>query len=133
MIGLDTNVIVRYLVQDDAEQANQATCILETMISPKNKAYIAMVVLCELIWVLESCYHYPKTLIGDTVEKFFKIEAFKIEEAQACWVALSHYRSENVDFSDALIGYLNRQNGCEKTFTFDKKAAGMPYFELLIR
>lgn len=130
MIGLDTNILVRYLVQDDPGQSKLATNFIEKC-SEENPAFISGIVLCELIWVLETAYDYPKKNIADVLEKILKTRQFKIHHPETLWQALRDYRHETIDFSDSYIAHLNFVNECDYTITFDKKAARLKYFKLL--
>lgn len=87
--------------------------------------------LCEVIWILKIKYDYDKSLLAGTLEKILEAEQLQVENAAAVQVALGLYRNHKVDFTDALIGVINRQSGCSKTATFDKQAAKLAEFQLL--
>ena len=123
MIGLDTNVLVRYLVEDDPAQASRAARLIETRCTEDAPGFVNRVVLCELVWVLESAYDYPRATVAATLESLLRTAELEIDAADAAWPALTAYRGGGVDFSDALIGRLNRNAGCDGTATFDKDAA----------
>ncbi len=132
MKGIDTNVLVRYIVQDDLEQSKQATQFIEDMIfSEENSIFISGIVLCELVWVLEGIYAYPKKDIVNVLEKILKTRQFYIEQSEVLWGCLRDYKRLNIDFSDGYIAHLNAFNECEYTVTFDKKATRLRYFKLL--
>ena len=126
MKGLDTNVLVRYLVQDDPEQSRKAAHYIES-----NQSFINDVVLCELVWVLESAYGYRKHEIADTLEKILLTSEFEIENRDLAWAALGDYRNSKTDFSDCLVGRKNAEAGCEETLSFDKSVKGLRGFKLL--
>jgi len=131
MKGLDTNVLVRYLAQDDPAQARKATRFIEEWCTPENPGYINSIVLCELVWVLESTYEYPRQDIAAGLEKILRISGFQIDNGLAAWAALRQYQRTNADFSDCLLGMLNRAGGCMHTVTFDRKASRLAEFTLL--
>ena len=128
MIGLDTNVLVRYLVEDDAAQASKAAQLIETRCTEDTPGFVNRVVLCELVWVLESAYDYPRATVAATLESLLRAAELEVDAADAAWPALAAYRGGGVDFSDAFIGRLNRNTGCDGTATFDKGAARLDDF-----
>ena len=128
MIGLDTNVLVRYLVEDDPAQASRAARLIETRCTEDAPGFVNRVVLCELVWVLESAYDYPRATVAATLENLLRTAELEIDAAEAAWPALTAYRSGSVDFSDALVGRLNRIAGCDGTASFDKGAVRLDDF-----
>ena len=128
MIGLDTNVLVRFLVQDDQSQAVRATRLMEERCTADDPGYVGSVVLCELVWVLESAYGYARPLIADVIGKVLHTAELEVESPEAAWEALRAYRTGNADFSGALVGLLNREAGCVATATFDRAAAALDDF-----
>ncbi len=131
MKGLDTNVLVRYLVQDDVKQALQASKYIETYCTEESPCFIGQIVLCELAWVLESNYHQSRKEIATIVEQLLQVGQLEVMKPEVVWRALSDYRNSNADFPDHLLARVNEASGCEYTVTFDKKAAKQPAFELL--
>lgn len=129
MQGLDTNILVRYLVQDDPKQAKQATKIINQFTSEK-PAFINRLVLCELICVLESCYEYSRETLVPVLDKLLRARQFKFENQHIVWQAFNAYQAGN-DFADYLIGLINAAHGCEATLSFDKKACQIKEFTLL--
>jgi|SRR5580765_3767701 len=123
MIGLDTNVLVRYVTQDDAEQARLASRLLEHMLDARNPGFVDNIVLCELVWVLESGYGYAREQIAQTLQRLFEVDRIRLESPALSWHALDAYRDDGIDFSDALIALLNASLGCDHTVSFDKRAA----------
>lgn len=128
MIGLDTNVLVRYLIQDDARQANAAAILITRHCSKEQPGRIGLVVLCELVWVLSRAYRFSSSEIADVIEKLLQTAELEIESADVAWAALRIYRSAGAGFADAVIGLCNHQAGCELTATFDTTAAQLPMF-----
>jgi predicted nucleic-acid-binding protein len=132
MIGIDTNVLVRYVVQDDARQAALANQFIETILSDDEPGWIASIVLCEFVWVLEAAYGYTRNAIVATLQRLFEVDRFRVEAPALAWRALDDYRG-GVDFSDALIALGNEGEGCGYTATFDRAASRLKQMRLLGR
>lgn len=131
MIGLDTNVLVRYLAQDDPPQSALAEEFIENACSEKRPAFINHIVLCETVWVLDRCYHVEKDTLAIILGKILKTEQFKIQNIDMVWRALKEFKKSAVDFADCLLAQNNLGNGCEHTVTFDKKASASVGYQLL--
>ena len=128
MIGLDTNVVVRYLVQDDPTQSRKATALIEGAIARGDRLYLCSVVLCELVWVLEAAYGIRKSEVAETLEKILLAAQFEIEHRDCARAALLDFRRSRADFSDCLLGRIHEAAGCESTTTFDRAARGLTTF-----
>lgn len=127
MIGLDTNVLVRYLLRDDPVQAARAERELE-----RNERFlIDSIVLCELVWVLETGYGFSRTEIAAALERILATAQFEIESKDLALAALDDFRRSAADFSDCLIGRRNRAAGVPETVTFDRNLKGLEGFRLL--
>lgn len=131
MIGIDTNVLVRYLVQDDVQQSKKATDFLLNHCTIGSPGFINCVVLSEVCWVLESRYKFPRKEISVALRAIIDCRQFRIENIQCVTLAIGMYERETFDFSDILIGEINKMNGCSWTITFDKKASKTSLFEEL--
>ena len=131
MKGLDTNVLVRYLTHDDATQYDKARTYLETHCTTQEPCFINSIVLCELIWVLERAYGYTKDELIGVLEKVLLTKQFEVEHRGVAWVALQDFKKSKADFSDCLLGRLNRQTGCDETATFDKATTDLDGFTVL--
>jgi predicted nucleic-acid-binding protein len=131
MIGLDTNVLVRYLTQDDAAQSQQATELLERRLSEANPGFISLVAMAELVWVLDRAYRMAARQIAGAIERILQTEVFVIEKEQEVFAAMIALRQGGGSFADALIAELGLQAGCSYTLTFDIKAARLPGFKLV--
>ena len=131
MIGLDTNVVIRYLVQDDKKQSAAATRLIEKSLTMDAPGYINHTSLCEIVWVLQRCYSVTRLQIREIVEGLLTTKQFKVENVEVTWKALRAFEASNADFCDAVISQVNIHHGCEHTVTFDKKAASLPGFDLL--
>ncbi|MBI3927760.1 MAG: type II toxin-antitoxin system VapC family toxin [Armatimonadetes bacterium] len=131
MIGLDTNVLARYLVQDDPVQSAAATRLVEQECSNDSPGFVSHIVLCELVWVLESCYHQRRQEIRAVLERMLQVSQLEMEAAQLVWRALRDYGASRADFSDHLLARVNQERGCVETVTFDRKAGESAGFRLL--
>lgn len=121
MIGVDTNVLVRYLAQDEPNQARVAAKLFASL-SPSSPAFVSHVVLAETVWVLESCYAADSSKIGEVVATLLRTDAIRVERADMVWQALRRFLATQGDFSDALIAELAQAAGCERIFSFDRGA-----------
>lgn len=121
MVALDTNILVRYIMQDDATQAQQATKAIEALTADK-QAFISCIVLCEVNWVLRSAYNISKEECLSTLNKIITVAAFDIEHIDCCLHALKAWQKGNADFSDYLIQAIAESKGYAITLSFDKKA-----------
>lgn len=131
MKGIDTNVLVRYLVQDEPHQATKATRFIETHCTEQTPGFIGHIVLCELVWVLELSYNLDRADIAAILEDLLQVGQLDIMEPPQVWKALHEYKASNADFSDHLLAHQNAAYGCTSTVTFDKKAGKQSLFELL--
>lgn len=122
MIGLDTNVIVRYITQDDETQSVQATTLIESL-SAAQPGFIAIVSIVELVWVLQDSYGADKNAIILTLDALLKTKEILIEQADIIYQALRVFTQSNADFADCVIERLAHAAQCEYTVTFDKNAA----------
>jgi len=122
MIGLDTNVMIRYLTQDEPGQAKKAGLLIENELNVKEPGFITLIVLVELVWVLESCYDQGKEEILNVLQGLLTTRQLVVEKADMAYLAMKRYASATADFSDALITVISEQEGCNKVVTFDKNA-----------
>ena len=129
MIGLDTNVMVRYLVQDDPTQTRQANALIDRAAAQETAMFINHVVMCELAWVLGRGYGYARTALAEVIEKILLGRQFEIEKKDLVWTALANFKASRADFADCLIGVINDLAGCESTLTFDRSAASLRAFK----
>ncbi len=119
--ALDTNVLARYIVQDDKEQAKKAAKIIEAL-QPDAPAFISCIVLCELNWVLQSGYKVSKEERIVALERILTAAVFAIERLEICIKALRLYKAGQGDYSDYLIQQIAKQEGYATVLTFDKNA-----------
>ncbi len=130
MIALDTNVIVRFLVQDEAEQSRRATEFVEEL-SPDDPGLVSREVLLELVWVLERAYGYSRLEIASAIDGLLSSSELILEAADDVGPALDLYRSEGFGFADLMIAAAARRLGASEVVTFDQKAARLPGVRLL--
>ncbi len=131
MIGLDTNVVVRYVVQDDEKQSGAASRMIEKSLSPENPGFICLVTLAEIVWVLEECYGADRAKVAAVVEGLLSSRQLLVEQSDVAWRALKAWTGSAADLSDALIAQVGLAAGCTKVATFDRGAATLEGFELL--
>ena len=131
MIGIDTNVLVRYITQDDERQSGIATEFIENYCTNGNKIFVNHLVICELVWVLKKCYQLSKPKIINVIEHILQVSQFSIENAQIIWQALTDYKKGSADFADYVVSRINTFNNCDETITFDQKAGKSKGFALL--
>jgi predicted nucleic-acid-binding protein len=122
MIGLDTNLLVRYVTQDDAVQSPLVTRLFESL-TPEEPGFISLVALIEMVWVLRSFYDASRSQIEQVVEMLLRARGVIVEQRALVWMALHAYSRGNADFGDYLIECSGREAGCEYTLTFDRDAA----------
>lgn len=131
MIGLDTNVLVRYLVRDDARQTAIATRLIESKCTADDPGHLTLVVLCELVWVLARGYGYERSAIAGLLRRMLSAEDLQTERSELAWQALNLYAEGKADFADYLIGFCNKDEGAQATYTFDRRAKGCGLFQVL--
>lgn len=131
MYGIDTNVLIRYLVQDDPRQGRAASRFVRSSCTPESPAFLNRIVLCETVWVLETAYGYARDQIAEVLERILRTIQFRVEDPSETWSALSGYRRGVADFADVLLARTNARSGCKETVTFDRKAARFPGFRAL--
>jgi predicted nucleic-acid-binding protein len=129
--AVDTNVLVRYLVKDDAAQFDSAAAFFGGMRADGVAVRVDAIVLCELVWVLRSSYDYSRTELAVVIEKILSTEQLEVEDADSAWLALDDFRTSKADYADCFIGRRNQRVGCEVTVTFDGRLKPLAAFELL--
>ncbi len=122
MTGIDTNVLVRYIMQDDPRQSAVATRWIESL-TVESPGFVPMVVMVELGWVLEGAYALDRDQLAEAFEAILRAKEFMVEQAAVVWNAVRTFRSGNADFADALIERSAASAGCDRTMTFDRGAA----------
>ena len=123
--------MVRFLIKDDSQQARAAVAFITRACTAENPCRINRIVLCELQWVLESAYGYPRAVITEVLAKILRTRELVVEDGDEAWGALRDYRASGADFADRLLARTNRREGCAATATFDRHAARLDGFELV--
>ncbi|HEY4081190.1 MAG TPA: type II toxin-antitoxin system VapC family toxin [Burkholderiaceae bacterium] len=127
MIGLDTNVLVRYIMQDDVKQAAKATRLIESL-SAESPGFIALVSIIELVWVLGSCFDLNRVQISQALTILLRAKPLIVDRAEHVVRALRVFDAGKADFADCLIERIANAAGCTQVMTFDvaaSKTAGM--------
>lgn len=131
MIGVDTNVLVRYLTQDDLTQARAVDELMSESVENSELLHVDDIVLCELVWVLRAAYRLNKATIAAALDKILQTSLFSFEDRGLLGRALAEYRDGPGDFADHVIGARNAKSGCETTATFDSALHTSNSFTLL--
>ena len=122
MIGLDTNVLVRYIMQDDVKQSSLATRIVESL-TAESPGFVPLVTIVELAWVLSSAYELSRSQLTDAFEALLRTKELVVERGETVWKGLRLLQRSGGDFADCLIACSAETAGCTKTMTFDRGAA----------
>jgi predicted nucleic-acid-binding protein len=122
MIGLDTNIVVRYLTHDDAAQTATAVRIIDSL-SHDSPGFVSLIVIAELVWVLETSYRFKKSEIERVLDTLLRSKELVIERAEIVWQALRRFGASRADFADCLIERCGHAAECQYTATFDQNAA----------
>lgn len=133
MIGLDANVMVRYLVQDDKAQSAAATRLIEKVLTSEAPGFISLVALVEIVWVLESCYGCTRKEVAAIIERLLRVKQIRVQDAEVVWRAWRLYAAGKADFADCLIERIGHAHECMHTVTFDKKAADSAGMQFLAK
>lgn len=131
MIGLDTNILVRHIAQDDAKQSPLASNLIAGL-SSENPGFITIVSLVELVWVMQSCYDATRTEMAGILAAILRTREFLIENPDTVLKAINRFSASKGDFADCLIERCASKAGCVRTVTFDKAAAKFSGMELLV-
>ena len=131
MIGIDTNLLVRLVVNDGERQSLAVERFIQEHSSSEDPCYISNIVLIEMVWVLESAYGFDRNSVADVLDRLLEVEQFDFDSPDEVAAAVDDFRYRGVEFADCLLGRTNIFAGCEHTITFDRKAAKLPGFKLL--
>jgi predicted nucleic-acid-binding protein len=130
MIGLDTNVLVRYFTQDDPVQSPRATELIEARLDENEPGFVSVVAMVELAWVLERVYGLTDQELAAIIERLLQAPVLVVENEIEVFAASTALKEGRGDFADALLGELGRKAGCSVTYTFDRRASRLPHFAL---
>ena len=128
MLALDSNILIRYLVEDDPEQTRVAAEFIETQLSASDPGFVSLVVLCEVAWTLRSGYGFERTQVQDTLSRLSKARQLSFEHAEIVDRALS---GGGQDAADVIVHALGQLHGCSATVTFDRRFARLEGVHLL--
>ena len=128
MLGIDTNVLVRFLVRDDEAQFDKARRLIRREVAAGRSVCVSQLVVLETEWVLRSRYAMPKMAIIAAFSGLLNAADVQFEDEPAIEEALFVWKDSAADFADCLIGARNRRLGCRATATFDVKASTLPGF-----
>ena len=130
MIGLDTNILVRFLVQDDAEQGAAARALISGL-TVDEPGFVSREVQVELVWVLERAYGYGREDIARALEALLEARELALEARERTAIAADRYRRGGPGFADQMVALSGQGAGCRATMTFDRRAAKVPGMQLL--
>lgn len=128
MLGIDTNVLVRFLVRDDDIQFEKARRLIRREAAAGRRVFVSQLVLLEAEWVLRSRYAVPKNQIIEAISGLLDSTDVQFEDEPALEQAIFVWKDSAAGFADCLIGARNRRLGCRATATFDVKASRLPGF-----
>jgi predicted nucleic-acid-binding protein len=129
--GLDTNVVVRYLTQDEPAQARRAGSIIEGTLAKGGNCYLNVIVLCEIAWVLRGAYGLEKKSILLAFDQILETAGILVEDRDLVREAVEQFRDGRGDFADYVLGARNQAAGCSDTVTFDRSLRGSRFFSVL--
>jgi predicted nucleic-acid-binding protein len=123
VIGLDTNILLRYLTQDDPKQSPRATEIIEGRLTDQEQGFVSIASILEIVWVLKSLFKRSRQEIANDIEMLLAADTLEVQNEQEVYYAVVSLRNGIGTFEDALIGALGALRGCSATLTFDEAAA----------
>jgi predicted nucleic-acid-binding protein len=121
MIGVDTNVLARFVVEDDSRQTERANAMFRRALAKGERIFISDVVLCELVWVLSSAYRVPRDEIAEVLANLTRAKEVEIGDADLVHRALAAFRTGKGDFADYVIRERALTAGCASVATFEKR------------
>ena len=130
MIGIDTNVLVRYLQQDEPSQNAKANALIGSLTSER-RGFVSLVTLVEVVWVLNRKFRLERRVLVQVIDSLLRAQELVVERAEAVRKALYLFEDSKAGFSDCLVAQLGRAAGCDYTVTFDQTAAKTAGMKLL--
>ncbi|MFD1701404.1 PIN domain-containing protein [Methylopila henanensis] len=131
MIGVDTNILARYFLEDDPVWTKRADRFLEEELTPEAPGYVNPLTLAELVWTVRKHPGYDRQGMARLIEGLLSFDRLVIGEADAVAAALESFRAGGAGFADHLIAELNSRAGAAPTVTIDRKARQRPPFKPL--
>ncbi len=131
MIGLDTNILIRYLTQDDPVQSPKATSLIEDGLTEDNPGFVGVVTLAETVWVLSRSYGLDDKEVAADLRLVLSADTLVVEYEREVFTAMTALDEGQGKFADALVAAIALKAGCSHTLTFDRKASRLPGLELL--
>jgi predicted nucleic-acid-binding protein len=122
VIGLDTNILVRYLADDDRTQSPKAAALIQSF-TRETPGFISLATMLETVWVMESLYGSTRDEVVSIITRLLQAESFRVESSLTLRAALRVYANGKADFADCVIAESSRSQGATQTMTFDKLAA----------
>jgi predicted nucleic-acid-binding protein len=122
VIGLDTNVLVRYLADDDRTQSPKAAALIQSF-TRESTGFISLATMLETVWVMESLYGTTRDEVVSIITRLLQAESFRFENSLTLRAALRVYANGKADFADCVIAESGRSEGATRTMTFDKLGA----------
>ena len=129
MIGLDTNILVRYLTQDDPVQSPKATEIIERQLTEEHPGFVSSVVMVEIVCILDRAYGLATHEIAATVERMLQTDVLVVENEQEVFTAMIALKERRGSFADAMVAALSAKAGCSCTLTFDERVLHISAFK----
>lgn len=130
MKAIDTNILIRFLIGDDALQAKKVYAIFKKAESEKQELFVPLLVVLEMIWVLDSVYDIARSKILEAISDLLLLPILKFDQQSALQQLIHSAQGNKYDLSDLLIAHSAKANGCETIITFDRKASKFKLFEL---
>jgi predicted nucleic-acid-binding protein len=130
MKAIDTNILVRFLIGDDKQQAKKVYNIFKKAESEKDELFVPLLVVLELIWVLESVYEISRADILESIREFLLLPILRFEHKSVLQQFTLSAQANRYDLADLLIAHSAKMQGCETVLTFDKKVSKFQLFEL---
>ena len=128
MLGIDTNVLVRFLLRDDEAQFQKANKLIQREVTAGRGVLVSQLVLLEAEWVLRSRYGFSKIQLLEVIASLLDTRDIQLEDEQSVEEAIYQWKEANADFADCLIAARHRRLGCSATATFDARAVKLTGF-----
>jgi predicted nucleic-acid-binding protein len=131
VIGIDTNILVRFLTRDDEEQCARVDVLFDRIEEEGGEVFVSDIVLVELVWVLEKGYRMERGVVTRSIEALLRTGGMVFQRRDVLWRVIRQYEQSGVDVADLLIAAVASEAGCERTLTLDRRAAESGGMQLL--